>query len=218
MLTDIASTTFPAYCQSCGRLADEGGWVPLLCERCAESFPFWDGPVPVPSPLDGGRALSRFEGPAKSLLVGLKYRGLLRAGWAFGAHMAATPEARSWLQWAALIVPIPLHWRRRWARGHNQAMTLVRGLVRNDEGRTTCTALRRVRPTRAQVGLGRVDRQHNVMRAFAAKGRHAAAVRGACILLVDDVVTTGATAAAAAKALKQAGADEVRLYAAAWRP
>jgi predicted amidophosphoribosyltransferase len=97
-------------------------------------------------------------------------------------------------------------------------MTLVRGLVRSAEAGTACAALRRLRSTAPQVGLGRADRQKNVMLAFAARRRHAASVRGARILLVDDVVTTGATAAAAATALKQAGAMEVRLYAAAWSP
>jgi predicted amidophosphoribosyltransferase len=73
-----------------------------------------------------------------------------------------------------------------------------------------------VRATDAQVGLGRAARQANVAGAFAVRHRHAKRVRGARILLVDDVVTTGATAAAAAKALKRAGAAKVWIYAAAW--
>ncbi len=215
-LTDVVSTIFPSYCHSCGRLADTSDWAPLLCGRCAEAFPVWGSSVPVPVPLDGGRALSRFEGPSKDLLVALKFRGLLRAGWALGGHMMAAPEARSWVRRSDLVVPVPLHWRRRWARGHNQAMTLVRGIVRNSERGAACAALRRVKATHAQVGLGRADRQENMRGAFAVKERYSACVWRARILLVDDVVTTGATAAAAAGALKRAGAAEVWLYAAAW--
>jgi len=216
VLVDTASVVFPAYCHSCGDVADEGEWAPLLCRRCTESFPHWDSLVPVPEPLDRGRALSRFEGPAKDLLVGLKYRGLLRAGWVFGARMAAAPEAQRWLRHAGLVVPVPLHWRRRWARGHNQAMTLARSLAWGSRSMRVCNALRRVRATRAQVGLGRDHRLANVSDAFAVVGRSAGEVAGARIVLLDDVVTTGATAAAAAAALKKGGAREVRLYAAAW--
>jgi len=216
VLGDAGNVVFPAYCHCCSQVADEGQWVPLLCRECADSFPLWDRVVSVPGPLAGGHALSRFEGPAKDLLVALKYKGLLRAGKAIGARMVAAPEARLWLQRSELIVPLPLHWRRRWARGHNQAMTLVRGMVRNGHWGGACPALVRVRPTRPQVGLGRRSRLANVSGAFAVKRRAAASVRGARVLLVDDVVTTGATAAAAATALKRAGAREIRLYAAAW--
>lgn len=216
VLGDVGSAVFPAYCNSCNKVADEGEWTPLLCCCCAESFPLLDSTVPVPGPLDGGRALSRFEGPAKDLLVALKYRGLLRAGRMIGARMAVASTAPSSLRRCRLIVPVPLHWRRRWARGHNQAMALVRGMVKKDSRRRVCAALRRVRATQAQVGLGRGGRLANVSCAFAVKGCAAARVRGARVLLVDDVVTTGATAAAAAEALKRAGADEVWLYAAAW--
>jgi ComF family protein len=172
--------------------------------------------VSVPRPLDGGHALSRFEGPAKDLIVSLKYKGLLRAGGAIGARMAVAPRARLWAQRSDLIVPMPLHWRRRWSRGHNQAMTLARGMVTHAAWGKACPALVRVRATRAQVGLGRRHRMANVSGAFAVKKRAAARVQGARVLLIDDVVTTGATAAAAAAALKGAGAREVRLYAAAW--
>jgi ComF family protein len=218
LLGDLGSVVFPAYCHSCNNVADEGQWAPLLCCACGDGFPLWDRVISVPGPLAGGHALSRFEGPAKDLLVALKYKGLLRAGKAIGARMAVASGARLCLQRSELIVPLPLHWRRRWARGHNQAMTLVRGMVRNGHWGRACPALVRVRATRAQVGLGRRNRMANVSGAFAVRKRAAARVRGARVLLVDDVVTTGATAAAAATALKMAGAREIRLYAAAWAP
>jgi ComF family protein len=213
---DFGNVVFPAYCHSCNRIADEGQWAPLLCGECSDNFPHCDQVVAVPRPLDGGHALSRFEGPAKDLIVSLKYKGLLRAGGAIGARMAIAPEARLWLQRSELIVPMPLHWRRRWSRGHNQAMTLARGMVKHGVWGRACPVLARVRATRPQVGLGRRFRMANVSGAFAVKKRAVARVQGARVLLVDDVVTTGATAAAAAVALKKAGAREVRLYAAAW--
>lgn len=216
VFADLLATVFPAYCHSCGRLADEGEWAPLLCGRCAEGFLVWGSFVPVPAPLDGGRALTRFEGPAKNLLVALKYRGLTRAGRVIGERMTQAPEARPLVRRAEVVVPVPLHWRRRWLRGHNQAMTLVRGIVGGEQRGTACAALRRVKPTHPQVGLGRVDRQENVRGAFAVRKKYSVRVCGSRILLVDDVVTTGATASAAAEALKRAGASEVWLYAAAW--
>jgi ComF family protein len=102
-------------------------------------------------------------------------------------------------------VPVPLYWLRRIKRGFNQSELLARGLARRT-GIPMLKALRRVRPTPTQAGLSNSARRQNVASAFRSQG-----VQEKRILLIDDVMTTGATAAACALALKQAGARRVAL-------
>jgi ComF family protein len=102
-------------------------------------------------------------------------------------------------------VPVPLYWRRRWQRGFNQAELLARGLARHT-GIPVVKALGRVRQTPTQAGLSNSARRQNVAKAFRSRS-----VPGKRILLIDDVMTTGATAAACAAALKLAGARRVAL-------
>ena len=103
------------------------------------------------------------------------------------------------------IVPVPLHWRRRWRRGFNQCELLARQVSRRT-GIPVAKALRRPSASRAQAGLTLAARRHNVTtRSFSARST----VAGQSILLLDDVLTTGSTATACARALKQAGAVRV---------
>ena len=103
------------------------------------------------------------------------------------------------------IVPVPLHWRRRWRRGFNQCELLAREVSRRT-GIPVAKALRRPLASKAQAGLTLAARRHNVkISSFSA----AANVAGQSILLLDDVLTTGSTAAACALALKRAGAARV---------
>ena len=106
------------------------------------------------------------------------------------------------------IVPVPLHWRRQWQRGFNQADLLARGISRR-LGVPVAHALRRTRSTDVQAGLSNAGRRRNVTHAF--RVRRGASVGGQRILLIDDVMTTGSTAAACAQALKRAGAARVVL-------
>jgi ComF family protein len=103
------------------------------------------------------------------------------------------------------IVPVPLHWIRQWKRGFNQSALLSRELARRT-GVPMVKALVRGRSTRTQAGLSNHARRENVARAFRSRP-----VDGKRILLVDDVMTTGSTAAACALALKRAGAQRVAL-------
>ena len=106
------------------------------------------------------------------------------------------------------IVPMPLHWWKRWRRGFNQAELLAAELSRRT-GIRVIRAARRIRATSVQAGLTSAKRRENVRGAFRVPSKHAVADKR--ILLVDDVMTTGATAGACALALKRAGAAHVTL-------
>jgi ComF family protein len=106
-----------------------------------------------------------------------------------------------------LIVPVPLHWRRRWRRGYNQSEILARGIAARLHVPCKPGWLRRVRNTPRQVGQRGAARRDNVRNAFFAP--RWAQLHGKAILLVDDVLTTGSTASEAARALRAAGAARV---------
>jgi ComF family protein len=113
----------------------------------------------------------------------------------------------------AVLVPVPLHPRRRRERGFNQADLLAAELSRRADLRVAGAALVRRIDTPSQTGLSAAARRANVAGAFAVRRR--AQVAGRVVVLVDDVLTTGATARACARVLVQAGATEVRLLTAA---
>jgi ComF family protein len=133
---------------------------------------------------------------------------------ALGRLFATAREPRLLADRPGVIVPVPLHWRRRWGRGHNQAEGIARGL--SDVLRVPVRrALRRVRYTKLQSAGSRERRWENVVGAFRAVPW--ADVPGVRVLLVDDVLTTGATADAASEALRRAGAAQVHLAVLAHR-
>jgi ComF family protein len=110
-----------------------------------------------------------------------------------------------------LIVPVPLHWTRLWTRRFNQSALLAKGIAGATGLPLRTDVLRRVRRTPRQAGLGRKDRLGNVAGAFTVPDAARAGVAGKRVLLVDDVLTTGATGDAAAAALRRAGARDVDL-------
>jgi ComF family protein len=153
------------------------------------------------------RAPLRYEEPTSRLIHRLKYEGHFALG-----HPLARSLIAGWPAWRPipdLIVPIPLHPRRRWRRGYNQSELLARPLAEAVGVAFSATALRRTRHTAPQVGLGPEARAANVQGAFAAAPEQ---VGGRVVLLVDDVLTTGATMRSAAEALLAAGAAAVSSY------
>lgn len=205
--------TLPARCLHCGQPTDGGAWDPFLCSRCVGRLTCWSGAVEL---SDGRRASAafRFEGPARSLLHALKYHGVTAIAGPLGEQLAARIDGHA----AELVVPIPLHWRRRWVRGHNQARTLARQAARSVPTAMLCDALVRVRATAPQVGLGRGRRRANLSGAFALRAQFRRRIAGRRIVLIDDVVTTGRTMIEASAVLSAHGARQVTLVAVAAAP
>ncbi len=123
--------------------------------------------------------------------------------------MLADETTRQLLATSDLVVPVPLHERRLRERGFNQSSLLAAALARG-AGRPCCAdVLVRRRPTATQTGLSAAERRRNVRDAFAVRRR--AVVAGRIVTLVDDVLTTGATARACALVLRECGVSELRL-------
>jgi ComF family protein len=140
------------------------------------------------------------------MLHALKYQGRRSIASELSALMRLHGQAV--LAGADFVVPVPLHWRRRWRRGFNQAADLARAL-----GLPVRQVLCRCRRTLPQADLPAGQRHLNVRRAF--RVRHPSLVANASIVLIDDVRTTGATLEACGRALRGAGAREVRALTAA---
>jgi ComF family protein len=113
------------------------------------------------------------------------------------------------LEGADALVPVPLHWRRGWSRRYNQSGALARVIERQSGVKVAPEALRRVRPTLQQIGLSRSQRATNVQGAFKVAEGRSADIQGRRVVLVDDVLTSGATVDACARALLRARAASV---------
>lgn len=200
-------------CATCAISLDPLG---SSCPRCAEPLA---SPVPVtcarcrlhPPPFEAMVAPWRYGGELASALRRMKLSGVPEIGRELAPlvapFLAATVDAAA----IDVIVPVPLHWRRLAARGFNQAQVIAIEARRAAGTRTPIDSLslRRIRPTPTQTGLSAAQRADNVRGAFAVVPRRARRIAGRRVLLIDDIATTGATLAAATRALRDAGAAAV---------
>jgi ComF family protein len=150
-----------------------------------------------------------YVGALRLLVHELKFRGRRRVATLLAEALVEDPASAGTLTTEGVLVPVPLHPRRRRARGFNQSEVLAEAIGRRCGLIVAPAALVRRKETAAQTGLSAAARRANVAGAFAVRRR--AQIAGRVVVLVDDVVTTGATARACARALRQAGATEVRL-------
>jgi ComF family protein len=226
----VLAVVFPSRCPACAMPVDSPRRGPL-CEACWSALPRHGGAscgcgVPlVPglaacgrcrrglSSFTGGASLGPYEGSLRVAVQELKYRARRRVAGRLAEAMLGDPQVRGVLAGASLLVPVPLHPRRQRQRGFNQSELLARELGRRAAIAVAATALVRRQDTPPQTGLSAAARRANVKGAFAV--RHRSQVSGKSVVLVDDVLTTGATAAACARTLATAGAREVRLLTAA---
>lgn len=162
------------------------------------------------------RAALIYDDASKSLLLGFKHADRLHSAKAFAAWMARA--GADLLSEVDVLVPIPLHGRRLFLRRYNQAAVLALALRRLTGKPAALNALERRRATPPQGRLGREARRRNVAGAFAVTLAGRRAVDGRRVLLVDDVLTTGATAEACAKVLLAAGAAAVEVLTLAKAP
>lgn len=142
-----------------------------------------------------------------------KYRGFLQIGEFLANNLASLVRSDPHLNAADMIVPVPLHWFKRLRRGYNQSELLALR-VAEQSGIPVQNALRRVRSTRTQTRLSPERRARNVRGAFTC----VMPVAGRSVLLIDDVMTTGATVKECARVLKEAGCREVNSLVAAITP
>lgn len=191
-----------------------------MCDRLGIPLPFDTGGPSIsaaaladPPDFDRARAAAHFAGTARHLLHAFKYADRQDVHVLLGAWLQSA--GRDLLGDAHLIVPVPMNRRRLFWRTFNQAAVLAHELAGRTGLLVSTSVLRRRRATRPQVGLSRAQRLGNMQGAFAVPKRQRALVEGHNILLIDDVITTGATANACARVLKRAGAARVDVLAVA---
>jgi competence protein ComFC len=231
LVDPVLALVFPSSCPGCGGLIDQPTrgplcltcWTSLPRHRgqvCACGFPL-GGAASAPcgrcrrglAPFARGASLGPYEGTLRLLVHELKFRGRRRVADRLAEALLADVSVRTALAGADVVVPVPLHPRRRRERGFNQSGLLAAAVARPLRLKVAEDALARRQDTPPQTGLTAAERRANVERAFVVRRRPA--VAGRIVVLVDDVLTTGATARACARALMAAGAAEVRLVTAA---
>ena len=180
--------------------------TPPLCDRCGDPLARQDEICRACCGREHlvvkSRAIGEYEGVLREIIHSLKYER--RHSLARPIAMLMRSRGAAVLENADYVVPVPLHWRREYQRGFNQAGEIARHL-----GLPVIDALLRRRHTRAQVELA-ADRRHaNVANAFAVRQRRRSRLRGMRVVIVDDVSTTGATLESCAKALQQVGVSNI---------
>ena len=219
---DIA---LPTLCVACREPVDGDGvcsecWsnlsfiAPPYCPRLGIPFVYDPGPellsmeaIANPPAYARARAAVRYDDVARTLVHALKYQDRTDLAPAMGRWMARA--GCELLEEADALVPVPLHWRRGWSRRYNQSGALARVISRQSGVKLANEALRRIRATEQQIGLSRPQRAANVKGAFKIAPERSADITGRRVVLIDDVLTSGATTDACARALLRAKAVQV---------
>jgi ComF family protein len=226
-LGSVLDLLLPPRCLACGTAVEAQGG---LCPRCWRGLTFLGPPwcricgYPLPhalpeEPLCGrcaggppayarARAALRYDDGSRRLILAFKHADRTDVARPFGRWLAQA--GAELLADADLVAPVPLHRWRLLRRGYNQAAVLARAVARESALALVPDLLQRVRATASQQGLSGAARHENVTSAaFRVPRRHRGRLGGRRILLIDDVLTTGATATACARVLQRAGAEAV---------
>lgn len=226
-LQSLLNALFPAQCTVCDAVL--GNDAPL-CATCWQQVTFISEPVcavcGLPFEYDIGgeaqcgecmqqlpsftraRAVLRYDEASRPLITRLKYRDHTQLAKLYAPWLSGS--AATLLEGIDALIPVPLYYWRFVQRRYNQSALLAKALERSTGIPALPFALARIRATEKQTGLSRKERLKNVRRAFRVPEDQRDQVKGKRLLLIDDVYTTGATLNACAKALKTAGAAEVR--------
>jgi len=227
--TGLVDFLFPPLCIGCREPLGAGHgfcatcWSGIafldgpMCDCCGLPFGFDPGEATLcaaclsrPPAYDRARAIFAYDDKSRGPILSLKHADRLELVPGFAHWLERT--GRPLLEETDLIVPVPLHRIRLWQRRYNQAAELARALGRRASKMVAVGGLERSRSTQSQGAMPSArGRRRNVLGAF--RVPDAAQVTGRNILLVDDVLTTGATAEACARALKRAGAARVQILA-----
>jgi ComF family protein len=217
----------PSLCPACREQVRDSGlcascWsklsmiAPPYCERLGIPFAYDPGPgvlsmqaISDPPAYHRARAAVRYDDIARALVHALKYGDRHDLAPTMGRWMARA--GRELLKDADALIPVPLHWRRLWARRFNQSALLSQAISRETGVAVADAALKRIKATAQQVGLTQSERAENVQGAFRVPGDRKAEIVGRRVVLVDDVLTSGATSDACARALLRAGVQNVDL-------
>ena len=185
-------------CPLCQRPARHGSDEGEICHPCRDTPPLHEGVT----------AATLYNPASRELVLALKRGGRIALAPLLARLMAArlVGVGEDWL-----VVPVPLHRWRLWGRGFNQSALLAREIARITGARLVVDGLIRVRRTPSLGGLGREERATTLSGAIAANRRQESRLRGAKVLLVDDVLTSGATSDACIRALRLAGVERVRI-------
>jgi ComF family protein len=215
----------PPLCPACRDLVTGSGlcpscWgklsfiAPPYCPRLGIPFAYDPGPgilsmqaIADPPAYSRARAAVRYDDVAARLVHAFKYGDRLDLAPMLGRWMAHAGDAL--LREADALVPVPLHWRRLWTRRFNQSAALAEAISAASGVKVAHTPLRRVKATAQQVGLSRAERATNVQGAFRVDASAKGEIAGRRLIVVDDVLTSGATSDACARALLRAGAAQV---------
>ncbi len=229
-MAGILDFLLPPACAGCGGPADGEARSAPVCRNCRLGLP----PIPLPvcarcgapagtgrapscfecmewpEVLKGARAVCLLESPARELVHALKYQGWRGVGTFMGEEMAR--RAESAVRRAHFVVPIPTSARNRRRRGYNQARVIAHALAEGLE-LPLLGCLERRRQGGTQTALNPMERRDNVKDAFVLTDARREVVKGRRLVLVDDVMTTGATIQAAVRALAPGGPAQVFAYA-----
>ena len=222
----LLDAALPPLCLGCGEIVGETGslcttcWAgfvfiaPPHCARCGDPFSADVGESALcgsclarPPRYRRARAVVAYDQRSRRLVLPLKHGDRTDMARAYGRWMARS--GAEMFGDADLVAPVPLHWRRLLTRRYNQSALLARAVAREAGRVLVPDLLSRVRWTGSQAGLRARERRRNVRRAFAVTPRWMARVKGAGVVLVDDVLTTGATVDACTRVLLAAGARHV---------
>ncbi len=218
----VLDFALPPRCAGCAEIIDEVDgfcadcWLTLDwlgnqgCERCgipleATAAELCARCLAVPLPLERMRAAVAYGPLSRVIALKLKYGRKVALARTMARYMAPLRGPSS----DAILVPVPLHRRRLWWRGFNQSGLVARHLGKSWDMPVDQHLLRRVRPTPPLKGMNEAQRRQAVSGAFAVGGGRR--LEGETVILIDDVLTSGSTAAACAKALRKAGAGRVEL-------